>query len=210
MIIESLARLENKTDSFEVIFDDGSKVKVSAAQIADFGLYTGLDLSEEEQKELADGISLSSSKTRAIRILGNRSLSAREMEKRLVRKGESEDIAQETVKWLEDIGAINDDDYASTIVRHYCAKGYGIARIRDELYRRGIPREMWDEALNGLEGMDDAAYAFLEKKLRGSRDKDNLRRATDALCRRGYSYEEARTAIKKYTESLEETEEEER
>ena len=54
--------------------------------------------------------------------------------------------------------------------------------------------------------MEAAAYDFLNKKLRGSRDKADLRRATDALCRRGFSYEEAKTAINRYLELVEESE----
>ena len=141
-------------------------------------------------------------KVLALKILGSRNLSEREMQKRLVGKGVTEESAQETVVWLVDIGAINDKEYASMIVSHYCAKGYGGARIRDELYRRGISRDLWEDALDGVEGAEDSAFAFLEKKLRGSSEKADLRRATDALCRRGYSYEEARVAVGKYVERV--------
>jgi len=147
-------------------------------------------------------------KKRALRILGSRNMSAGDMEQRLVSKGELPEDAAETVKWLEDMGAINDKEYASLIVRHYCAKGYGPARVRDELYKRKIPRELWDEALGEADNEDtaDAALEFLNKKLRGSTEKDDLRKAGDALIRRGFSYEESRTAVKKYTEASEDDE----
>ena len=150
---------------------------------------------------------LSSSKTRALRILGNRNLSAREIEKRLVSKGETAETAQQTVQWLEDIGMINDKEYASLIVRHYISKGYGLGRIREELYRRGIDRELWEEALADLDGMEDAAYAFISKKLDGECGKDEVRRATNALHARGFSYEEARAAANRYLAGFGETEE---
>ena len=153
---------------------------------------------------MEDDSELRSSRELALRILGSRSLSAGEVEKRLVRKGETEQNAKEAVKWLEEIGLINDAEYATMIVRHYSAKGYGLARIKDELFRRGIQRDMWDDALSVLGEADapDAAARFLEKKLKGSGDKDDLRRAADALCRRGFSYEQARTAVANYVESL--------
>ena len=138
---------------------------------------------------------------RALRILGSRRLSSQEMEKRLVAKGETPEAARETVKWMEDIGVVDDVDYASAIVRHYSGKGYGTARIRDELFKRGIPRDLWDDALSGSDDPLEAACEFLEKKLRGSNDKDDLRRAADALCRRGFSYEDARRAVKAYLEN---------
>jgi len=143
-----------------------------------------------------------STKKRALKILGNRSFSEQEMFKRLTGKGETEENAAEAVRWLVELGYINDHDYAVLIVRHYSAKGYGVARIRDELYKRGIPRDLWDEKLDEIneDEMEDAALAFLKKKLRGSDDKDDLRRASDALVRRGYSYDDARAVVSRYLE----------
>ena len=207
MKIESIDRLENKPGRFAVHFEGGGHIPVSAAQIADFGLYSGRELSDSEYIEMIEGLKLGSSKARALRILGSRSLSAREVEKRLVSKGESEEIARKTVEWLEAVGAVDDEDYAIAIARHYCAKGYGPIRIKDELYRRGIPRDLWDEALGGLDNVGEAAYDFLEKKLGDSRERADVRRATDALCRRGFGYEEARTIVGKYIENGDENRE---
>lgn len=209
MRIESITRLEKKQDKFAALFDDGVKIIVSAAQIADFGLYTGREISLEEFEELSEGIKLSTSKVRAVHILGNRNYSSREMQKRLERKGDAKETASQTVKWLEDTGLVSDSEYASAIVRHYYEKGYGLAKIKDELFRRGIGRDEWEEALNGLDGMEKTAYDFLMKKLRGERDEKTLRKATEMLCRRGFSYEQARTALSMYLESVEENEAEE-
>ncbi|MCL2391298.1 MAG: recombination regulator RecX [Oscillospiraceae bacterium] len=145
-------------------------------------------------------------KRRSLKILGNRQMSSAEMGKRLLQKGESEDNAQKTVMWLERIGAINDTDFAEAICLHYFKKGYGLSRIKDELYRRGIERELWDAALATIETEEpnDAAVDFIKKKLRGSTDKDDIRRATDALCRRGFGYEEARQAVARYIEEYSE------
>ena len=148
---------------------------------------------------------LESTKKRALRILGNRNFSEQEMQKRLTSKGETQENAEETVKWLVELGYINDSDYAALIVRHYSAKGYGLSRIRDELYKRGIPRDLWDERLAEINETDmlDTAHEFLRKKLRGSNDKNDLRRASDALVRRGFSYDDARAAVSRYLEEIE-------
>lgn len=206
MKIIELGRPEGKTGKFTVLFEDGSKINVSTSQIADFGIYSGRELTQDEYEDLRETLALSSAKARALRILGTRSLSAREMEKRLTSKGESEQVAQETVRWLKEVGEVDDVEYAAAIARHYSARGYGAARIKDELFRRGIPRDLWDDALCGIDNEGEAAYDFLGKKLKGSRDKADLRRATDALCRRGFSYEEARAIVNRYLENVEEDE----
>ena len=202
MVIETIVRDSEKKDAFSVKFESGEVTKVSVAQIADFGLYPGLELSDGEYEELRSALELSSSKAKALRILGSRRLSSGEIERRLRGRGINEETASETARWLESIGAVDDPDYAATIVRHYMSKGYGVARIRDELYRRGIPRELWDEALENADGFEDAAHEYLLKKLRGSSDRDDLRRAKETLCRRGYSYSEASEAVRRYLETV--------
>jgi len=145
---------------------------------------------------------IESTKKRALKILGSRNFSEQEMLKRLTSKGETEENSAEAVRWLVELGYINDSDYATLIVRHYSAKGYGVARVRDELFKRGIPRDLWDEKLDEISGeeMEDAAFEFLKKKLKGSEDKDDLRRASDALVRRGFSFDDARAAVNRYLE----------
>jgi len=153
-------------------------------------------------------MNLENTKKRALRMLGKRSFSEKEMQKRLIEKGETSENAEETVRWLVELGYINDFDYATLIVRHYSGKGYGITRIKDELYKRGIPRDFWDEKLAELDGseMNDTALMFLQKKLRGSTDKNDIRRAQDALIRRGFNYEDAKTAVAGYLECIQENE----
>ncbi|MCL2221732.1 MAG: recombination regulator RecX [Oscillospiraceae bacterium] len=147
---------------------------------------------------------LENTKKRALKILGNRNFSEAEMIKRLTSKGESLEDAEETAAWLVELGYISDENYASLIVEHYSSKGYGITRVKDELYKRGVPRELWDSALFALddESVSEAVSRFLTKKLRGSRDEDDVRKARDALVRRGFSYEDAKMAINLYLESV--------
>ena len=86
------------------------------------------------------------------------------------------------------------------MVELYARKGYGKRKIRDELYRRGIPRELWDEALSQIEEEDNtsAIDAFLEKKLKGSHDPKDVKRASDALARRGFSWSEISDGLRRY------------
>ena len=94
---------------------------------------------------------------------------------------------------------------AAMCVRHYAAKGYGVGRIRSELYRRGIPRELWDDALQELPEQDDQIDTLLRRRLRSDTpDRDELRRASDYLYRRGFGRDEIRAAIARYQDNFEE------
>jgi regulatory protein len=201
--IVKLTRAEKNPDVFYAEFEDGGTLKVNVALIADYSLYTGRELNGEEYDALKASAASASAKARALRILGKRNMSRREITDRLVQKGESGETAEETADWLENIGAVNDAEYAALIVRHYMSRGYGKMRIQDELYRRGIEKELWEEALRTLQESDNMAYAYLVAKLRGSvPDKAVTKRVSDALYRRGFSWEEIKSALNMYKSEL--------
>ncbi len=143
-------------------------------------------------------------RAKAAELLGARPLSRAELIKRLVEKGGSEDDAVAAADWLEDLGALDDRAYAAAIVRHYGGRSYGPARIREELRRRGIGKELWDEALESLPGPEDALDALdalVRKKAMGGLDSPKeVKRVSDALLRRGFSWGDIKAALSRYTE----------
>ena len=201
MTVVALTASEKNHDRFTVGFDDGSELKVQTAQVADFSLYKGRELSDEEYEELCGEAGLSHSKARALSMLGRRSMSRGELVAKLRAKGDSGDTAEKAADRMEELGVLHDGEYASVVVRHYAAKGYGIAKIRDELYRRKIDKELWDKALEEAGDFEKSAGKYLAQKLRGrTPDADELRRAAAALYRRGFSCDDIRSAISEYAE----------
>lgn len=203
--ISGIVQSKRVTDRYYVTFESGEKFTVNLGLIARYSLFTGRTLDDEEMDALRGDAVKTEAKARALRIIGTRNMSRRELEKRLIEKGESPEVARNTVDWMEQIGAVNDREYAGLIVRHYSAKGYGLGRIRDELYRRGIDRELWEEALAELPEGHDAIDRFIELKLKGRvPEQKELKRVTDALLRRGFSWEEVRGALARYSSAIEE------
>ena len=100
---------------------------------------------------------------------------------------------------MEELGYLNDASYAAQVVRYYSAKGFGEKKLRDELYRRGIPREMWDDALEQAQDPAEAIDAFVAKKLAGKDlDRKQLQKVSAALARRGYSWSDINDALRRY------------
>ena len=128
---------------------------------------------------------------------------AAELEHRLRQKGESPENARQAVEWLAGLSLLDEEAAARQIVRSGTAKGYGAARIRQMLYAKHIPRELWDEALAELPEQDDAIDAFLQKRFRGRQpDRTEIRRAADALLRRGHAWGDIRRALERYDPDL--------
>ena len=137
-------------------------------------------------------------KARALKILERRDVSRKMLLDKLTEKGVADADAEEVADWLCGLGVVNDERFAGIIVRHYAAKGYGERRIREELYRRGIDRELRDAALEELTGSDERLDRLLGAKLRGDASPENLQRTQNYLLRRGYSWEDIREATERY------------
>lgn len=143
-------------------------------------------------------------KARALRLLEKRDYSKAELAAKLVEKGEDPAEAEAVSERMAELGFVNDENYAGMIVRHYAAKGFGRARIREELRKRRVPRERWDAALCELPEQSDTVERLLETKLRGrAPEGDDLRRACAALIRRGFSWDEVSAAAKRLSHGLE-------
>ena len=198
MKISKIVKSQHVPDRFYLEFENGEKLTATIAQIADYSLFTGRELEEEEMEALRNDAGRSNAKAKALRIIGERSMSCHDVYTRLLRHDIDEDTAKDTVAWLEDMGLINDSEYAAMLTRHYAAKGYGEGRIRDELYKHGIPRDMWGDALSQLPDMDDGAYTVLIKKLgTWNGDEVKLKKALGMLQRRGFSWDEIRSAVER-------------
>ncbi len=187
-------------ERYVLVLDDGSVVKTTLAVVTDCSLYAGRELSAGELDEITNASRLERAKLRAMRIISARPMSCRELYDRLVEKGESERDAAACVEYLLGLRFLNDADYAAMTVRHYAARGYGRRRIRDELYRRKVPRELWDEALEQLPEQDGELDRLLEKRLRGTDPDDRaaIQKATAALARRGFGWQEIKEAIERW------------
>ena len=203
MILEKLTSLGTDGSRVMLHFSDGSKMRLPTALVGDFGLYGGKELSEEDLAELVNAAQKASAKQRAVRIVSATAISERELQRRLEQRGEKKEDAAEAVAWLKNMGAVDDRAMAKRVVESALRKGYGESRIRQELYAKGIPREFWEEAISDLPDMAPAIDDFLEKKLRGNVDERELKRAADALLRRGHSWSDISRALGRYKEHLE-------
>ena len=207
MRIEKIEPSRHVQGRYLVRFEDETLLKVTEQELLDFSLYVGRELTEEELASLRDAAGVSGARARAAAIIGARALSRRELEKRLVQKGETPERAADAADWLEEIGALDDRGYAASVVRHYGAMGYGPAKMRDELYRRGVPRELWDEALEEQPDAAEAIDRYLASKLRGSApDERALKRLSDGLRRRGFQWEDIKAALHRLDASFADTE----
>ena len=204
-----ITRIENSKHVQErvlVFLEEGDPLRITGHELLQFGLYPGMDLSHQLVVQLQAAGQRSESRVKAAQLASGRMLSRKELTDKLSRKGIDPDTAEETADWLESLGAVDDAGYAGVIVRHYGAMGYGAGRVRQELMRRGVPRELWDEALAQLPPEGEAIRRFLDAKLRGrAMTPEESRRLAAALQRRGFSWNDIRPALNERGQEIDDT-----
>ena len=163
--------------------------------VEDFGLYTGKELSDEEMETLQEAAGQMSAKMRAVRIVSASSVTKRDLEQRLVHKGEDPYQAKEAVQWMSDLKLLDDSRVAEQVVQRCISRGYGLQRAKQALYEKKVPKQYWDDALADYPDQLGKIVEFLRDRLGEEYDERDLKRAIDALMRRGHSYAVIRKAL---------------
>ena len=195
MRIDSLSANPDRAGKYRVQFSDGSVMKLYRQTIADFGLYSGIELTGEEYRNLKVAAGQMSAKMRAVRIVAASGVSKKDLEMRLIQKGESTQDAKNAVAWMSELDLIDDKKTAEHIVCNCIQKGYGISRAKQALFEKKIPKEIWSEVLSEYPDQTDKILIFLKSKLPDEPTERDLRRAIDAALRRGHNYSQIKHAL---------------
>ena len=181
-----------------VLFDGEQVLRLDTELLIQQRIQVGSRLSQEDLEELVRLSNARRASEKAMYLLEYRSHSRKELEEKVARVAGKE-AAQKAVDRMEDLGFIDDLAYARAYGRELLErKKYGVQRVRQEFYRKGIDREIIDQVLEEYEGdsPEEKIRQILERKYSGFREDEKLRRrAFAALRRMGYRYEEIRAAM---------------
>lgn len=204
MRIDSLKATPDRAGRYWITTDGGERKALYRQTIEDFGLYAGKELTDQEWEELLQCAGQMSAKMRAVRIVSASSVSKRDLEQRLVRKGEDPQQAKEAVQWMEDLDLLDDRKTAEQIVSRCIQKGYGLVRAKQALYEKRIPKEYWDEALADYPDQSEHILAILRSKIKDPDDQKQVKKAIDAALRLGHSYGNIRDVLKRVSLNFDE------
>ena len=178
----SLDILERLALRVGTVVDDGARVRLDA-EAAALGTYD-----------------------RALNMIAFQARSARDLRRRLVQKGEDPALVDAAIARLEERGMLNDADYARQLTRSkVLGAGASKRRVQQELFKKGVARELADEAIAEVfqdEQVDEQALVddAAAKKMRslGRLDPATRRRRLYAfLARKGYDGDKIRSAMQR-------------
>jgi regulatory protein len=198
-VITSLTVRRGRSDRIAVNLDGALAFELAAVVADEAGLRVGGLLTAETQERLVREDEPYRARSRALRLLALRDRSRREVERRLVAWGFDQEVVANTTAWLDGLGYLDDDRFATRYVTEKRKAGWGDRRLRGELLQKGVERALVAEALSA-EGSDseaagggaDAALTLARKRFGqqfASDPEAAERRAAAFLARRGYDWE---------------------
>jgi regulatory protein len=181
------------------VFLDGVFAFGLAVEIA-AGLETGRMLTARESVELQQRDLGQRALDRALNFLSYRPRTVRELRTRLSRGGFDPDTVDRTVARLTELKLLDDSAFATVWVEQRRAHNpRGAALLRQELRRKGADQQAIADVLEGVELGEEDAVAAGRKKARLLRKHEQAefeRRLGAFLVRRGFSWEQARGAVR--------------
>ena len=140
MRIEKLLPPTPPAKTWTVALEGGKTLRVTESTVLDQGLFAGLELDEAALDALRSAAASAALRSRAVNLLSVRSMSAGQLNEKLMAKGATERQAAETVAWAVDIGLAK--KLRDPEDRKECKKA------SDALARRGFS---WSEIAAGIE-----------------------------------------------------------
>ena len=197
MILRHIRPLEGGK-RFLLELEDGVELRCGPQELLDHALVPGMELDEEAYARLADACALYGVKVKAAELLGRQAMSAGELIRKLQDRGASPEHAEAAAERLKELGVLDEGLYAEQVIRRCTAKGYGRRRAEQELYRRRVPREYWEDALAALPDPQERLASLIRARLGGREPDEAVKKKLGAwLQRQGYGWEEIRSALRR-------------
>lgn len=201
--VTRVAQQANDPDRVSVFVDDRFAFGLAVNLAIEEGLRKGVVLTAERQRALLEAQETHAARAAALASLSARARTTGEIRRLLADKGFEATVVEDTVEALLRMGVVDDAAYARAYARgRFAGRGHGPARIRQDLQQRGVPRDLIDAALDELSLAEDVSgraqrdAAQRWEALAGEPDLRKRKKKTlDFLLRRGFSFDDARSAV---------------
>lgn len=192
-----------------VSFSDGSEILLDKDLCLEKGLYPEMEIDEEDIEVLKYESDYLRAKSRALWYLDRMDYTEKKLFDKLVTKGFDKKVCAAVLSKLTEIGAVDDRRYAERFAEKLMeAKVSKREALQKMLYRK-IPYNLAKEVLSDFEVDEEEQLAeLIEKKYAQKLQGENgYQKVYGALVRKGFSYSAVRSALKKYTDNIEFSEE---
>ena len=192
-----------KNNKVHLLLDGEYAMTADSDFVAFSGLHDNMILDDEALADLQGKVNARRAFNKASDLLALRDHSEKELLQKLRQKGFA-DGAEEAMEKLKSYGYLDDSRFALRFAQELQrVKHYGKKRIEQELYRKGVSRDVVSDTLEQLSFDEDALPALIERRyLRQLDNEKGVQKTVAALQRMGYSFGEIRDALRKVQEDV--------
>ena len=199
-----ITELKPVKKSLSLVYIDGDyAMKLDTVTLAENGIRVGSELDDDELHQLIEKSDYKRAKERALWLLSGRDYSKEQLMDK-IKKDSSQDAAEEVCERMEELGLVNDENYARRLAHDLIyLKKLSVKGARYKLIEKGIDRDLCDEILDEFEVDEvEQIVEIIERKYADKLDDEKgRRRAVAALQRLGYGWSDIKSALSEFEEN---------
>ena len=195
--ISALLQNPDKANIVDVYADGEYVMSVTEDAAFEAGLKIGKELDVNTLDRIEKSTLLVKAKAKAYNFLSYGDMSANTLKTKLTRAGFDDGISDLCVVSMIESGYIDDGRYARSLASYLATvKNYGPRRIEQEMYLKGLSRELSQNAIDELDvDFCETIKAHIPKSF-DFNDKKSRQKLCAALVRRGFDFDTINYVIK--------------
>lgn len=201
-IILSIQPKPRRKGQYVLALDDGRSFSVHKEVVAKYRLKSGMEIDEERLNFYIWEANLKTAGDLALKYLGYRSRTKKQLYDYLKRKGFEDPVVDKTIEKMQEYGFLNDEEFALRWVEsRKTGRPAGRRKIAYELKAKGIDEETLESALNTLteEEEQEQALKLAEKaslRYKHLPSRERMARISQTLMRRGFGWDIVERALR--------------
>lgn len=201
MKITDVTEQKTNKNRVSVFVDERYSFSLDSADALRLGVRRGAEITEEDILNYNIESNLSKAKSKAFDIIMRKPVTEKELRKKLFEKGYDKSIIDMVVETMYEYNYLNDLEYCRSFIEYAVGKGWGEAKIRFELKRKGADEESIISALEAFEDTpDDRIYDILQNKFSDvdMSDYKQKQKVMRFFASRGFDFDSIKTAISRF------------
>lgn len=197
---------KDKLHLTKITLSDGSEVLIDNDVCYEKCLKVGLEIEDEDLKDLIFESNYRRAKSRAIWYLDRSDHTEKALYEKLLRGGFPQRESAKVIARLKEVGLLDDRRYAENYANRLIDNNVSKREALQKMLLKGVPYDMAKSVLEETE-TDELSQIknIIEKKYRTKLTLENgVQKVYAALVRKGFSYDAVKTALKTYIEESEE------
>jgi regulatory protein len=205
-IITKVEMQKRNKHRYNIYIDDQYAFSVHEDVLIKHRLLKGESVTADRMQAVVHDEERSDAYMKAIRFLGTRPRTVKEVQMKLQSAGYEQPVIEETLRRLSEQQYIDDKQFAKQWTEHRIhSQRKGKAYIRQELLHKGVDRELVQEALQHIDPDEELSSAIEigGKKWRQTSGQlaERQRKTMAFLLRRGFSADIVQQAVRKINEA---------